>query len=217
MQATKTLPANYREHRVIDLSNNPRALLILNLLSIPLLALAGWLLFWLASWLRPALEWRGVFSGGALLAAFLLVVILIAFVLVLHEAIHGLFFFLFTRERPVFALKALYAYAAAPAWYIPRRPYMVVGIAPLVIITLLGILLLPIITEWLVLALLVAVALNAAGAIADIAIVGWLLFQPDDSLICDHGDKMIVYRPVVDAEEAKRQRAKLIVKDDSDS
>ena len=56
--------------------------------------------------------------------------------LVVHELIHGLFFWLFTGSAPRYGLGLSYAYAAAPDWYIPRRKYQVTGLAPVVIIGL---------------------------------------------------------------------------------
>jgi hypothetical protein len=116
--------------------------------------------------------------------------------LVLHELVHGAFFWLFTHQRPHFGFKGAYAYAAAPDWYIPRRQYMLVGISPLVVLSLLGVLLLPVLPAGALLPWLVALAGNAAGAVGDALIVGWLLFQPDSVLVQDHGDAVTVYKPV---------------------
>jgi hypothetical protein len=114
---------------------------------------------------------------------------------VLHELIHGLFFWLFTRTRPAFGFKGAYAYAAAPGWYIPRSQYIIVGLAPLVLITLGGFALLVVVPAWLIPALLFVVVMNGAGAVGDIAVVGWLLVQPRATLVHDLGDAVAIYRP----------------------
>jgi hypothetical protein len=44
-------------------------------------------------------------------------------------------------RKPKFAFKVWYAYATAPGWYLPRNQYAVVAIAPLVVLSLLGIIL----------------------------------------------------------------------------
>jgi hypothetical protein len=59
----------------------------------------------------------------------------------IHELIHGVFFWVFTRNRPVFALCLFYAYSAAPNWYIPARQFMIIALGPLVIIGAIGMLL----------------------------------------------------------------------------
>ena len=68
--------------------------------------------------------------------------------IVLHEGLHGLFFWLFTREKPKFAFKGFYAYAAMPDWYLPKKEYLITALAPLVGITLLGVLGLALLPGW---------------------------------------------------------------------
>lgn len=70
----------------------------------------------------------------------LLVVVL---AVISHELIHALFFRFFTGEWAIFGFKGIYAYAAAPQWYIPRNLHIAVALAPLVILSLLGVLLIP--------------------------------------------------------------------------
>jgi hypothetical protein len=122
-------------------------------------------------------------------------VIAFAAVLLLHELVHGAFFWLITRSRPVFGLQAAYAYAAAPNWYIPRNPYLVVGLAPLILLTLTGVALLPWLPAALLLPWIFALAVNASGSIGDVYIIGWLLTRPAGALVNDHGDCIHIYLP----------------------
>jgi hypothetical protein len=193
MQATRTLPSGYAPYKTVDIAKDKHALLVLNILSVGMLLLAGWLMLKLTAILRPDVALVGSVAGFEMLLWLLLIILALGFMIILHEAIHGLFFWLYTRERPLFAFKGAYAYAAAPNWYIPRNPYMIVGIAPLVVISLLGIALLLVVPEWLILLLLFIVIANAAGAVGDIAVVGWLLFLPQTTLICDQGDAVTLY------------------------
>ena len=82
------------------------------------------------------------FSSVGQLLLSLLVIVLVVARRWCYEAVHGLFFWLFTRSGPVFRLRLLYASAGAPEWYLPCRQHMVVGVAPLVVITVLGIIVL---------------------------------------------------------------------------
>jgi hypothetical protein len=113
--------------------------------------------------------------------------------MVLHEAIHGLFFWVFTRSRPVFGVKLLFAYAGAPDWYIPRNQYSIVGIAPLVMISLVGFLLIPLIPLSTAQILLFGMVMNAAGAVGDIYVCGRVLRLPPDVLVRDTGFVFDVY------------------------
>jgi hypothetical protein len=169
------------------------------LLSIAGLGLFG--LFWvlgvrLLSMIRPemqAFEFRmsGLTGGIFFLAS---VVGLLLLTLTLHELVHGIFFWLFTGARAKFAWKWLYAYAAAPEWYIPRGQFLVVTAAPLVLITAAGLALLWVVPQSALLPVLFCVTVNASGAVGDIAAILWLVFQPRDALVNDTGDAICVYR-----------------------
>ncbi len=194
MHPTQTLPPGYNACFTLDLSKNIRLVLLLNLVAILLFAGFGWLFFRLAAAILPPerLADSTTITGFTLLACLLAY----ALMLVLHELVHGAFFWLFTRRRPHFGFKGAYAYAAAPDWYIPRRQYMLVGISPLVVLSLLGLVFLPILPPAALLPWLVALAGNASGAVGDALIVGWLLFQPDNVLVKDHGDAVTAYKPI---------------------
>ena len=189
---TQTLPPGYTSFFTLDLSKNIRLVLLLNLVAILLFAGFGYLFLRLAAAILPPERVAGsmTITGLTLLACLMAY----ALMLVLHELVHGAFFWLFTRRRPHFGFKGAYAYAAAPEWYFPRRQYMLVGISPLVALSLLGVLLLPVLPPAALLPWLVALSGNAAGAIGDALIVGWLLFQPDTVLVQDHGDAVTAYK-----------------------
>ena len=192
MRPTQTLPPGYTPCFTLDLSRNMRLVLLLNLVAILLFGVFGWLFFSLAAAILPPDR----LASGLKATWITLLACLLAYglMLVLHELIHGAFFWLFSGRRPHFGFKGAYAYAAAPDWYFPRRQYLVVGISPLLTLSLLGVALLPILPAVALLPWLVALAGNAAGAIGDALIVGWLLFQPDPLLIQDHGDAVTAYR-----------------------
>jgi len=192
MQPTQTLPPDYMPYFTLDLSKSKRLVLLLNVLAIGLFIGFGYLFLRAAMALLPSgytavQEDCFLSSLGFSLLAYLLM-------LVLHELVHGMFFWFFTRQRPRFGFKGAYAFATAPGWYFPKRHYLAVGLAPLVALTLLGLLILQILPEGWLLPWLVAVAGNASGAIGDLLIVGWLLTQPEPVLIQDQGDAVTAYR-----------------------
>lgn len=193
MKASRELPKDYIARYEIDLAKNRLLAVLLNIAGLGLFIPFGWLFIRLAQLLRPDFSLSRGHMENPVIA---LVGILAAFivVLVLHEMVHGLLFWIITGERPLFGLRLAYAYAAAPGWYIPRNPYFAVGLAPLTLITLLGIPLIPLVPEIALPSLVFALVTNAAGAIGDIAIVVWLLTQPDNVLIRDCGDAITIYR-----------------------
>jgi hypothetical protein len=196
---TQTLPANYILAKTIDLSKDRRALLILNAAGLVLFLLSAWFLVWLAAAVRPDLAARGfTFSSGSLgnLAGLVAWIIAITIgMVVVHETIHGLFFWLFTRSRPRFGLGGTYAFAAAPDWYIPRRLYLVVALAPLVLMTLTGLAAVFVVPDNLLPGLLLLIAMNFSGSVGDMMVAAWLLRQPPGMLSQDYGFGVRFYRP----------------------
>lgn len=194
MKARNQLPPGYVRGGSLDLSKNCAASILLNGVALALYFLYGWVAFQIFRSLRSSVDPPGSFlpDSGDQAVVFLITV---ALVLIVHELIHGLFFWIFTRDRPKFGFRGVYAYACAPDWYLPRNPYLVVGLAPILAISLLGLALAPLLSSQAVRALLYAVSLNAAGSTGDLFVVGWLLTMPTSTLINDLGDGFTIYIP----------------------
>jgi hypothetical protein len=197
MRATNNLPDNFHHLKTLDLSNS-RSILWMNLAAIPLLFLFSWLFSRLILIFRPFNPFQngvlGFFTGFSVLEliAFVLSIILM---LILHELVHGIVFWVFTRERPKFALKSGYAFAAAPNWYLPSRKYILVGLSPFVVISAASIILAWFVVAPLIPYLLVIATFNAAGSLGDLIVVGWVFNQPKSILIKDEGDKFSSFLP----------------------
>ncbi len=200
MRPTQTIPITYRKIGTLDVGSNDRLLLVLNLVGLLALALSGWIFFRALLWLRPtdgarAIQSIQVFTLASSLQAIAVILILTVLHVILHEAIHGVFFWLFTRSRPRFAFRWAYAYAAAPSWYIPRNPFLVTTLAPLVVITLAGLVLFAIAPSAWLLAIWFVITMNAGGAVGDLAVAIWLLRQPPTCLAQDRGDAVTLFVP----------------------
>jgi hypothetical protein len=182
----------------VTLAGNGRLTLGLNLAGIPwmLVCAVGYVL--LAMLVRP---------GGATLhfgrfSVFWFFVVLIggslvtmATVVVLHEAAHGLAFWVFTRARPTFGVKGWYAYAAAPGWHLSRARFLAVLLAPIALFTVVG---LPVVAfAPPVLALFTVLALigNATSAIGDLYMCVRLLTLPGPAVVEDRTDGITWYLP----------------------
>jgi hypothetical protein len=202
MRATKTLPDGYQAYATIALAKNWRLLLSLSLAGVALVFGFGWLVVRIGVLLRPDVATllpvvATAGHGGISLTLHLvwLPEMLAAFVLVpvLHEATHGVVFWLFTRERPRFAYRIVNAYTAAPQWYLPRGAYLLVGLAPLLVLSLLGVAALAGAPLSVVPGVIAGLVLNAAGAVGDIAVSCWLIVQPATLLARDAGDAVTLY------------------------
>jgi hypothetical protein len=199
MQATRSLPQGYVSAGTLDLTKDKRALILLNLAGFLLLVLLAPLFMEAAMWLRPdvSMSELGITLVGFsdVLLALLAVVVLYAAVIVLHEGAHGILLWWYSRSRPAFAFRGYYASAAAPGWFFPRNQYIIVGLAPLVLLTALGFLILSFAPPTWFVAVISFMVLNASGAIGDMAVVFWLMRQPAVSLAFDVGEAVTVYKP----------------------
>ncbi len=193
---TRTLPAGYRPAGAIDLSNNIAAQVGLSVVGIVLFFGfgAGFIQALLA--LRPdAVNIGFTFDGGDLLIALLALIATTAAVLVLHEAAHGLCFWLFTGERPRYGFKLIYAYAAAPDWHLPRLQYAVTGAAPLILLSVGGLALALVAPPITLPLLLYGLSMNAAGAVGDMLVLAWIAVSPRGALFRDRGDSVERFVP----------------------
>jgi hypothetical protein len=189
--ATRDLPPTHQQSRTLDLASRPGLMILLNLVGLLLFFVFGLAFLLLAVAVYPGVKF-GI-SNFSAVSGILVFLMGYAGVLVLHELVHGLFFVIFTRSRPHFGLKQMYAYACAPDWYIPRDQFLVVGLAPFILITLGGFVLLPLASVNLATFMLFAMAVNASGAIGDLYTVVWILRFPANAFVCDHGEKFTIY------------------------
>lgn len=192
LQATRTLPPNYQVAGQINLANW-RMTIALNLAGLVLLFPVAWLFVRYATLVRPGIlspRFTTVLIGLDILGFFLTLFV----TMTLHEGVHGFFFWYFTRARPKIGANLFYAYAAAPGWYFPRNQFLIIGITPLLLLTLGGLLLLPVAPLLWVPRLLLGLTVNAAGAVGDMLVVGWLLPRPGTTYIKDDGPHMILYQ-----------------------
>lgn len=189
LASTRTLPPSYTAIWGLDLLKDQRAAVLLNVAALPLFALSGWIFSLIASTFKPEIIHKLyiVQLAAQSLGFFLALVGTIVGIVLVHEAIHGIFFWIYTRSRPVFGLKLLFAYAGAPAWYIPRDQYAIIGLAPLIIITVAGLVLTPFLSLPIGQLTLLVITVNAAGAVGDLYVVSKTLCQSRDVLVCDTG------------------------------
>ena len=201
MKATKTLPPGYMASGTLDISRDKRALVLLNLAAVLVLLVSAGMFLKLLLWLRPE-EARGLFEirvtgiwGG--LRVLLAVILVYALMIGMHEAAHGLFFWLFTTSKPVYAFKGYYAYVAAPDWYLPRSAYLLTALAPFILLSGVGTLVLGVAPPAWFLPLIFLLVTNASGSTGDMLVALWLLRQPSDCLANDRGEAVTLFVPVL--------------------
>lgn len=135
-----------------------------------------------------AYSWRthaagGGIGGWGLLSWFAINILGYILILPIHELIHGAAFALW-GGKPYFGTKLPYAlYCGAKQQLFRRNQYLVVGLAPLVLITLAGIIF-TLVSPALASYTIFATVGNVAGAAGDV-LVAWRLLQLPDSVLVE--------------------------------
>ena len=184
MKSFLHLPAGYQESFRVDLQKNKKQSIIVNVLSVVILALvvgAGLLM-------NP---YRVCFKKSMM--PLVLVVVGLLVYTVLHELIHGIFIRVFSGTRPHYGFTGGFAYARSEA-YFSRTHYIIIALSPVILLgTVLAVLCVSSWgTQWFW-ALYLLEAFNLSGAAGDFYVTWKFLKQPKDILVYDSGVSMIVY------------------------
>lgn len=191
MKPVRDLDASYVATGTLDV-RNIKVALGLNLVGLVLLLVFGWLFLQAAALIRPDISEPRLLDLTSALDPLAIIIGLVV-MLIVHELIHGLFFWLFTGARPKFGFHLVYAYAAAPGWYLPRNQFLVIGLAPFLVITTAGLVLLALTPFSTVPLLLFILVMNGAGSVGDLVVTGWLLAQPATARAHDSGATITLY------------------------
>ena len=193
MIATNVRPANATLVYSLNLLHNRRAFWLLQIpATISALIFAVFFLWWTIR-LRP-----GVFpliSKGIIVTLPGLFFLILGSVvsIILHELVHGFFFWIYSHSRPRFGFRGGYAYAAAPGWFFPRNQYLVIALAPLVLLSIVGMVLVAIVPVGAIYAILFGLVANAAGAVGDMWIAFKVVRERRKIVVEDLGDGMNFY------------------------
>lgn len=184
MSAYSVLPDGYEEKMVVDLQKDTKTAGKVNGLSLilaVLLILPGHRIVPVPH----ALELFRVLHGAVLLAG------MIAYIL-LHELVHGIAMYLYSRQKPFYGFTAMYAYAGSSC-YFARTGYIVIALAPIVLLGIVLLLLnLLLGEEWFWVVYLIQI-INLSGAAGDLYVTRLFSKMPEDILIHDIGVRMTVY------------------------
>jgi len=195
----ENIPTGYELYEAFDPTKRIIAKYIIGIL---LAFFTLFLILFINSFIRP--EFNGYEYGATYLSLDLVNKLLILFILILlalattvvHEALHGLVYYYFTRKRPQFGCRGGNPYAAlAFKTYLNKNMAALAAITPLAISSLIMIL-------WQMLSIellpyfIAVVTINVGLSTADIASVSYFLLKPKDVLIGFDGYSGAVYKPI---------------------
>lgn len=210
LEPRRDLPVSHSKIWGLDLAKNQKAAVVLNLAAFPMFIVFGWIFLNVASSLRPEILGRLYFAQTTPhpYIFFIIFSVVIIGIMFIHEVIHGAFFWIFTRSKPIFGLKLLFAYAGAPEWYIPRNQYAIIGLAPLVLITIAGFLVIILAPPSVGQLALFGITMNASGAVGDLYVSGKVMGEPRNVLIQDTGVGFTMFSELDSAVERSEDHAK---------
>ncbi|MGD1821239.1 MAG: DUF3267 domain-containing protein [Pleomorphochaeta sp.] len=180
MKAFYELPKEYQIYKTIDL-NKKKYLILFNLFVI-LVSLIIFSTFKINS--CPLFSIR----------SFIVLAIGIYLSIIIHELIHGIFIWLFSKKRAKYKISFFYASAGAKDRYFDKYSYIIIAIAPLIILSFLLFILLYSLPLEYYNSILLILALSASGSIGDIYMTIITLLCPDNILINDSGEIMHFYK-----------------------
>ncbi|MBQ8545411.1 MAG: DUF3267 domain-containing protein [Clostridia bacterium] len=192
-----TLPANYKLGYTLDLQNNKKQAIIVNLAAI----LTGVALVVPMIFLVPinglftlkSTEGFDIFMYALRFVVFVLGSILY---IIFHELTHGIFMKLFGAKKVKFGFTFIYAYAGTKEEYFKKWPYIVIALAPVSIFFVIFAIACPFLvgTPWFWVVYFLQVQ-NIAGAMGDIIVSLVFLGKPKNAYIKDEGTSMQMFVP----------------------
>lgn len=127
--------------------------------------------------------------------------VFLVLIIVFHEAIHSLFLFVVTNDRPKIIVNWWSAHVEYPGWYISRNSIVVVNTSPFFIFAIVGVILLlvlPVSQLWFV---TFGLVLNSVLSMSDLIGTGFFLLLPSSALITTKGQIYIDKSNVSDLDQ----------------
>ena len=188
---SESLPDGYEEVLHWNVTEKRSRVIALNISGVVFFVFFGLIFSGLVARLGKLHEFRfGLLEIGAVFIAIVLT-------LVLHELTHGLLMRIF-GARPKYGIlwKGLMFYATSPGYAYPRNAYIVIALAPFVLISLLVILGMWALQGTLWVALLgICGTINASGAIGDMWITMMVVRYATQAYVMDERDGTRVFLP----------------------
>ncbi len=191
--ATQVLPQSYAIYRHFDETKYKKAVWVV----IPLGGHVFWVSFTffnnLAGLLRPeyqAVERLHFKLSVERLVALFRVLLPVALVLILHECIHAVLLWSYTKERSTFVatLKGIGGIAIRmPSWYLSRNAFLIANLAPVCLMTLSVPLLLLVVSRSAIGVLIFCAALNLAGSLLDTISSAYIYSYPAATYLDTNG------------------------------
>lgn len=193
--AVSHLPMEYEEIKRINLVNDKKASVAVNIMSFALIAVllvAGALMYGTEN-IEHDLLLSEKENVNTLIRHVMIIIILCVIYMVLHEVFHAVVMKLLRKESRVsIGIDLFYAYASSSAYY-TKRSYNIISIAPLIFFGVLLSILCAAVPMRLFWVFYVVQILNFSVAAGDFYIFIIISRMPKDILIKDSGTEIVIY------------------------
>ncbi|MDD3999904.1 MAG: DUF3267 domain-containing protein [Bacilli bacterium] len=183
VKSFKDLPEGYKKVDALDLKEDKRLLILVNVLSILLIL----------PFIPLYIVFNYKISNTQIYVSVLFIFIGYIIIIIIHELIHGIFFKLGTKEKIKYRFHGVYASASVDHIYFKKNHYLVVSLAPVVILTIVLSILAYIFCEDYFLHFYILIAIQFGSAAGDFYVVYRLLKHDKNTLIRDYGVGMEFY------------------------
>jgi Putative zincin peptidase len=180
-EAYKTLPNHYEYLSGIDMKNNKKQFYLMNILSVILFVACFIGLMIIKSSFEIDLIRYGVFMGGCIVY------------IILHEIVHAIFFRIKNDVKVKFKFHGFAASASVPGVYYHKVHYLIISLAPFVLLSLVFIPSLFLISDYWFAILYLIFSMHVSGCSGDFYVFVKVLLMPKDVIIEDDGISMKIY------------------------
>lgn len=189
MKSYTTLPEGYREIYALDMHEDKKLAVWVNLLSLAIAAVFAVPMLFVVPWWTTFDVTDGMTGYWIKFAAMLGLTLLY---LVLHELVHGIAMRICGTKKIRYGFKGVYAFAASDDYY-RKKPYIFIALAPVVLWGIVLAIVTPFVpASWFWVVYFVQL-MNLSGAAGDLYVTVKFSRMPRDILIRDSGVGMVVY------------------------
>lgn len=184
MKTCVELPSGYEQILQIDLQKDKKLAIIVNVIAFVIMIAMVFSGHIYVSFLE-FIDLADLLQWGVILVGFIIY-------MVLHELVHGVVMWVYSKQKPFYGFTGMYAYAGSNA-YFNKKHYLVIALAPIVVWGIVLLILNLIFKEkwfWIIYFLQM---MNISGAAGDLYVTCRFSKLPKDILVKDIGVNMTVY------------------------
>ena len=189
MDTVQVLPENYKEVCTIDLQKNKKEAIIVNVIA----GTVSLVMFVIMELKMPLFTWIDEMAEKGLLVTALAAMVLGTVVyVILHEFTHGITMRCMGGKQVRYGFTGMYAYAGSSEDYFPKRQYICIALAPVILWGVIFAVLQILLPEWEWVIWFLQM-MNVGGAAGDMYVTARVLGMSETILVMDTGVNMTVY------------------------